>query len=92
MCSSDLVEKMLYPLVLLYLGLFNHEAFWITLGAETLLCMGLILATADRGYRLRYAVMLVPALPVRVMSLGVDLLAAAKCVTDIATGNREWRK
>ncbi len=88
----SLLEKITYPLVLLYLALFNQEAFWITLGAETLLCMVLILATADRGYRVKYAVMLVPALPVRVMSLGVDMLAAAKCLADITTGHREWKK
>jgi len=83
---------MIYPLLLLYLALFHHEAFWITLGVETLLCMLLVLATADRGSRLKYAAMLVPALPIRLMSLGVDVLAVTKCLADIATGNREWKK
>ncbi|MSV34843.1 MAG: glycosyltransferase family 2 protein [Bryobacterales bacterium] len=88
----SLLEKVAYPLVLLYLAWFNQEAFWITLGAETLLCMLLILATADPGSRLKYAAMLVPALPIRLMSLGVDLVASVKCLADLTTGNREWRK
>ncbi len=88
----SLLEKLTYPLILLYFALFNHEAFWITLAAETVLCILLILTTADRGSRLKYAAMLVPALPIRLMSLGVDVAAAIKCVADIATGNRAWRK
>jgi hypothetical protein len=88
----SLLEKLTYPLLLLYFALFNHKAFWITLGVETLLCMLLILATADRGSRLKYAAMLVPAMPIRLMSLGIDVAAATKCLADIAMGNREWRK
>ena len=88
----SLLEELTYPLLLLYFALFNHKAFWITLGAETLLCMVLVLATADRGSRLKYAAMLVPALPIRLMSLGVDVVAATKCLADIAMGDRAWKK
>jgi glycosyltransferase involved in cell wall biosynthesis len=87
-----LVEKLTYPLILLYLAIFSHEAFWITIGAETLVCMLLVLATADPGNRLKYAAMLVPATPIRLMSLCVDMFAVWKCIGDIAVGNRAWRK
>jgi hypothetical protein len=64
----------------------------ITLAAETLLCMALVFATADRGTRFKYAAMLIPAIPVRLMSLCVDMFAVACCLVHIAGGNREWRK
>jgi hypothetical protein len=88
----SLFEKLSYPLVLLYFALFNHEVFFLTLAAETLFCMFLVLVTAERGSRLKYAAMLVPATPIRLMSLGVDLFAVVKCLVDLAMGNREWRK
>ncbi len=87
-----LVEKVSYPVVIIYLALFNREVLLITIAAETLFCMFLLLLTAERGSRLKYAAMLVPATPIRLMSLGVDLFAAIVCVTDLAVGNREWRK
>ncbi len=86
-----LVEK-LYPPVILYFAVYNREALFLTIAAETLFCMFLLLLTADHGSRLKYAAMLVPATPIRLMSLGVDLVAAVICATDLAVGNREWRK
>jgi len=86
------VEKLSYPVILLYFALFNHEALLITLGIETLFCMGLVLATADAGTKLKSAAMLIPAMPIRLLSLGVDMYAMLRCLGDIATGNRAWRK
>jgi glycosyltransferase involved in cell wall biosynthesis len=88
----SLAEKLTYPLVLLFFAVFEPDAFWLTLAAETVVCMALVLATADRGSRWKYAAMLVPAMPIRLMSLGVDMFALGKCLVDVATGNREWRK
>ena len=88
----SLIEKIAYPQVLFYFALFNRELFFLTLAAETLLCMGLVWATADRGTRFKYAAMLIPAIPVRLMSLGVDMVAVMRCLVDIASGNRDWRK
>lgn len=89
---AALFEKISYPLVLLYLAIFNRPALLLTLALETAICMVLAAATADRGARTKYAAMLVPALPIRLLSLGVDLVAAVNCLADLATGNREWRK
>jgi glycosyltransferase involved in cell wall biosynthesis len=86
------LEKLSYPLVLLYFAIFNHELFFLTIAAETVFCMLLTFATADPGSRLKYSAMLVPALPIRLMSLGVDMFASVRCLADIARGNREWRK
>ncbi len=90
--SISLVEKTMYPPVLAYFAVFDREVFWLTLAAETVLGMGLLAVTADRGSRWKYAAMMVPALPVRVMSLGVDTFAIVHCLIDIASGNRRWRK
>lgn len=90
--SVSLLEKTLYPPVLAYFAVFDRDVFWLTLMAETLLGMVLLTVTADRGSRLKYAAMMIPALPVRVMSLGIDAFAIVRCWIDIATGNRRWRK
>ena len=90
--SISLIEKTLYPPVLAYFAVFDRDVFWLTLAAETVLGMGLLAVTADYGSRWKYAAMMVPALPVRVMSLGVDAFAIVHCLIDITSGNRRWRK
>jgi len=87
-----LMEKLSYPLVLAYLAVFDLEVFLLTLAAETVLCMGLVLATADAGTRVKYAAMLIPATPIRLMSMCVDMFAVTRCLVDIAAGNRRWKK
>ena len=87
-----MVEKVSYPLFMLYFAIFDREVFFLTLAAETLLCMLLIIKTADRGSRLKYAAMLLPAMPVRLLSLGVDMFAMLSYMGDMAVGNRAWRK
>jgi glycosyltransferase involved in cell wall biosynthesis len=89
---TSLLEKVSYPLILAYLAVFHHEAFFLTIGAETLLCMGLVLTTADAGTGVKYALMLIPAIPIRLMSLCVDMFAVTRCLVDIAIGNRRWKK
>ena len=88
----SLLEKLTYPLILFYLFVFNPEAFFITIGVEALLCMLLIMMTADSGSRFKYAAMIVPATPVRLVGLGVDVIASVRCLADLAGGNRNWRK
>jgi hypothetical protein len=87
-----LLEKLSYPLALAYFAVFDQEVFFLTLAAETVLCMGLVLATADAGSRVKYAAMLIPATPIRLMSMCVDMFAVSRCLFDIAAGNRRWRK
>jgi len=31
-------------------------------------------------------------MPIRLLSLGVDMYATIRCLGDITTGNRAWRK
>jgi hypothetical protein len=88
----SLLEKLIYPMMLLYLAVFNREAFFITIAVEAAFCMLLILLTADRGTRFKYAAMIVPATPVRLMGLGVDVVASVRCLADLTAGNRNWRK
>jgi glycosyltransferase involved in cell wall biosynthesis len=88
----SLLEKLTYPLILTYLFVFNPEAFCITIGVEAVLCMLLIMMTADSGSRFKYAAMIVPATPVRLLGLGVDVIASVRCLADLASGNRNWRK
>ena len=88
----SLFEKLTYPLILLYLFAFHPEAFFITIGVEAVLCMLIILMTAEHGTRFRYAAMIVPATPVRLMGVGVDVIASVSCLADLAGGNRNWRK
>jgi hypothetical protein len=88
----SLLEKLTYPLILLYLFVFNPEVFFITIGVEAVLCMLLIMITADSGSRFKCAAMIVPATPVRLLGLGVDVIASVRCLADLAGGNREWKK
>jgi hypothetical protein len=87
-----LLEKLSYPLFLLYFAIYNRELLFLTLAAETIFCSLLILITADRGARLKYAAMLIPAMPIRLMSVLVDMFAAVRFAADLARGNRSWRK
>jgi len=54
--------------------------------------MDFINANAYAGTKLKSAAMLIPAMPIRLLSLGVDMYAMLRCLGDIATGNRAWRK
>ena len=88
----SLLEKVSYPLILLYLAIFHHTAFWITLGVEAILATTGVFVVADSGTRWKSAGMMLAATPIRVFSLGVDLVATLRYLWDLATGNRDWRK
>jgi glycosyltransferase involved in cell wall biosynthesis len=85
-------EKISYPFILLYFALFNHEAFWITIGLEAVLSTASVFAIADSGTRLKSAGMMLAATPIRLLSLGVDLFVVSRYVLDMFTSNRNWRK
>jgi glycosyltransferase involved in cell wall biosynthesis len=89
---AALVEHFSYPLVMLYLALFNREAFLITLSLEITFSTIGVFTVADRGSRCRSAGLMLAATPVRLLSLGVDLYVNAHYLFDLATGNRRWRK
>jgi glycosyltransferase involved in cell wall biosynthesis len=88
----SLLEKVSYPLILLYLAIFHHTVFWITLGFEAVLATTGVFVFADSGSRWKSAAMMLAATPIRILSLGVDLVATLKYLWDLATGNRNWRK
>jgi len=88
----SLLEKVSYPSLLLYFAFFNHEAFWISVGLEAILATTGVFVVADAGSRFKSAGMMLAATPVRVLSLGVDLVATLRYLFDLGTGNRNWRK
>lgn len=88
----SLLEKVSYPLVLLYFAVFHHAALWMTLGLEAILSTTGVFVVADSGTRWKSAGMMLAATPLRILSLGVDLVAALTYLWDLASGNRDWRK
>ena len=88
----SMLEKTAYPLVMLYLAVFNREAALITIGLEAALSTMTVFVIADPGTRFRSAGMTLASTPVRLMTLGVDLVSVLKYLLDMATGNRKWRK
>lgn len=88
----SLLEKVTYPALLLYFAFFNREAFWISVGLEAILATTGVFVVADSGSRFKSAGMMLAATPVRVLSLGVDLVATLRYLFDLGTGNRNWRK
>jgi hypothetical protein len=87
-----LLEKASYPIILLYLAIFSHTVFWITIGVEAAVATMGVLVVADSGTRWISAGMMLAATPIRILSLGVDLVATLRHLWDLATGNRDWRK
>ncbi len=88
----SMLEKISYPLILVYLAVFHQRAALFTIGLEAVLASAAVLWAADAGQRLTSAGMMLAATPIRVFSLAVDLVAVGRCLVDVATGNRNWRK
>jgi len=88
----SLFEKATYPTLLLYFALFNHKVFWISVGLEAVLATAGVFVVADSGSRLKSAGMMLAATPIRLLSLGVDLVTTLRYLFDLGTGNRNWRK
>jgi glycosyltransferase involved in cell wall biosynthesis len=88
----SLFEKVSYPILLLYFALFNHEVFWISIGLEAVLASLGVFMVADSGSRWKSAGMMFAATPIRLMTLGVDLVTTLRLLFDLGTGNREWKK
>jgi len=88
----SLIEKVTYPVLLLYFALFNHRIFWISIGLEAVLASVGVFIVADPGSRWKSALMMLVATPIRLASLGVDLVTTLKYLLDLGTGNREWNK
>ena len=88
----SLLEKVTYPFLLLYFALFHHEVFWITVGLEAVLATTGVFIVADPGSRWKSAGMMLAATPIRLLSLGVDLITTLRYLFDLGTGNRNWKK
>lgn len=89
---AALLEKVSYPLVLLVLLFYSQEVFLITLAAEAAGCALCVLIASDSGQRLRFAAMMLASTPIRFASLGMDVIVFLRYLTDLLTGNRQWRK
>jgi hypothetical protein len=61
-------------------------------GLEALLATTGVFVVADSGSRFKSAGMMLAATPIRLLTLGVDLITALRYLFDLATGNRNWRK
>lgn len=88
----SLLEKAIYPFLLLYFAIFQHEVFWITVGLEAILASTGVFVVADPGSRWKSAGMMLAATPIRLLSLGVDLVTTFRYLLDLGTGNRNWKK
>jgi len=88
----SLLEKVCYPLVLVYLLVVEPDAALLTVAAEATLATAGVFLCARSGERFQAAAMMAAATPIRLMSLGVDLVTLSKYLADMATGNRNWRK
>ena len=88
----SMLEKISYPLLLLYFAIFNPTAAVVTILLEAMLATAGVFVVADRGARLKSAGMMLAATPIRLLSVGVDLVATIGYLLDLATGNRKWRK
>ena len=89
---TSLLEKISYPLILLFLIIFRPETALLTICVEAVACSALVCVMADRGTRLRFAGAMLVATPVRLLSMGVDLVAMIGFLSDLAVGNRKWKK
>jgi glycosyltransferase involved in cell wall biosynthesis len=88
----SLIEKVSYPLILLFLVIFHPEVALLTVCLEALVCSALVCVTADRGSRLRFAGAMLVSTPVRLLSMGVDFVTLFGYLADMAAGNRKWKK
>jgi hypothetical protein len=87
-----LFEKVSYPAILLFFVFYSHEAFWITVGLEAAVATTGVFFVADSGRRWAFAGMMLAATPIRLLSVGLDLVTTLRYLFDLATGNRNWRK
>jgi glycosyltransferase involved in cell wall biosynthesis len=87
-----LVEKFIYPLVLLFLIWYDLGTAALTVALEVVLSALAVFIVADPGARLQSAGFMVAATPLRLLSMGVDIYAVGRCCLDVCTGNRKWRK
>lgn len=88
----SMIEKISYPLLLVYFAFFNPAAALVTIAVEAVLATVGVFAVADSGARFKSAGMMLLSTPIRLVSVAVDLAASLGCLLDLATGNRNWRK
>lgn len=91
--AAGAVEKVFFPTALLVMLLLGRwEAFWVTVGAESLIGLtALVLVT--RGHRLQYFFKGLAVIPIRYVLIGTELVTLGRFATDLwITKNRKWRK
>ena len=87
------IEKVFFPTSLLIMVILQWwEALWVTVAAETFICM-MALFLVMKGERLTYAFKGLAITPIRYALLGLDLLTMGRFATDLwLTNDRRWRK
>jgi glycosyltransferase involved in cell wall biosynthesis len=87
------IEKVSFPTVLLIMVFLQWwEALLITLGAETIVAL-IILVIVAKGRRIEYLMKGIIVAPVRYLPVLFDILVIGRFLLDIwVNGNRSWRK
>jgi hypothetical protein len=87
------LEKVSFPVVLLLMAALQWwEPFWVTIAAETAVCL-IALAAVTKGRRIRSVLKGIAVTPIRYALVGWDLITMLRFSSDLwITNNRKWRK
>jgi glycosyltransferase involved in cell wall biosynthesis len=87
------MEKVFFPTVLLMMVLMRHwEAFWVTIAAETAVCL-IALVAVTKGHRIQYFFKGLAVTPLRYALIASELVTLTRFTSDLwLTNNRRWRK
>jgi glycosyltransferase involved in cell wall biosynthesis len=91
--AAGLVEKIFFPIaLLLMLVLAQWEAFFVTVGFESLIALtALVMVT--KGQRVQYFVKGLAVMPLRYLLIASELVTLGRFTSDLwITRNRKWRK
>jgi glycosyltransferase involved in cell wall biosynthesis len=91
--AAGLIEKIFFPIaLLLMLVLAQWEAFFVTLGFESLIAIA-ALVIVTKGQRVQYFFKGLAVLPLRYLLIASELVTLGRFTTDLwLTRNRKWRK
>lgn len=87
------IEKVFFPTVLLMMVILGAwEALWVTIAAETAICL-IALMVVMKGRRIQYLWKGLAVTPVRYALLASELVTLTRFTSDLwLTNNRKWRK
>jgi hypothetical protein len=87
------MEKVFFPTVLLMMLLMRHwEALWVTIAAETAVCL-IALVAVTKGHRIQTFFKGLAVTPLRYALIASELVTLTRFTSDLwLTNNRRWRK